>query len=141
MTVTGQTPPVSSAMTGSASFVPGATVTVAEGAAFLSSSEAVGAASSPDAAALMTRLDQRGVRNSDLLHLVSEPGGQRHRDVPRQRTDAVLRTVHRLVVVGLKLPAAGSGLCVGLQSVPVDGDGFQLLEGQISRRFGAVTPF
>lgn len=139
--VAAQTPLSTSAMTGSAVLVPDTTAAVAERAALLASAEAGGAASSPAAFALVTHLHERRVRHSDLLHLVGVSLRQRHRDVPRRGAHTVLRTVHRLTVVGLKLPGAGSGLGVGLQSIPVHCDGLQIFEGEVPGRFGAVIPF
>lgn len=139
-TVTRKTPLSSSSMTGSAAFVPGSAVTVAERAAFLSSTEAGIAASVSTAVAFMTHLDEGRVRHSDLLHLVGVSLRKHHLNVPRRRTGSILRSVYRLTVVGLKLPGAGSGLSVGLQSVPVHSDGFELFERQVPGWFGAVPP-
>lgn len=53
----------------------------------------------------------------------------------------MLRTVHWLPIVRLKLPRTASGLSVGLQSVPVNSDRFEIFEGEVSGWFGAVFPF
>lgn len=97
--VAGDTPLATSAMTGGAALVPGATVTVAEGATLPSSTVTLNTASSSTAVALVTQLDEGRVRHADLLHHVGVSGRHRHWDVPRWRTHTVLRTIHRLTVV------------------------------------------
>lgn len=131
MSVTGDAPLVSVAMAGGAAVVVAAAVTMAEGAAFLPTPVAADAAGPSTAMALVTHLDKGRMRYSDLLHHVLVPGRHHHRDVPRGRTQPTMRSIHRLTIIGLKLPGAGPGLGVGFQAVPVHSDRLQLLEGEV----------